>query len=451
MKLRGLGTGVFVGLMAAGLARGQWDSGSDGSDGVFNPVASIEIDLGTAMTGTWDTTPGGDVNSDGIADGVYDPVQWAVVFKYSSITIPAGVGVTFKNHPSGAPVVWLSQGNVTIDGTVNLDGKSVTAPSAIQFFAEGGPGGWAGGQRGYVGMSAGNSVGQGPGGTNNSAGLGNCSGAGLPASHVTRPPIAQVTTAISKVYDNTLIYASPLHGGSGGTASGNAASEAGGGGGGAILIACGDDDLPGIETMSLGGTLVVRALGGSGAASTPNEYGGGGGSGGTIRLRAEQLSVAAGCSLNVNSGYRSNACDITRDATGRVEIEYDIVTNGLPSITGSALIYQSVAYPIFPPTPPTVRIVSIDGVPAPVDPLSGILTTDVSIDNSAPVSVLVQGENLNDTLADETVQVRVTPARGGVYTANATLTESGGIWSGAATLTFLPGRFEVQVRWPVPP
>lgn len=81
----------------ANVRAGTCDSGSDGSDGVFNPLASVQIDLSLAATATWDTpspVPG---------QGVYDPVQWAVVFKYSSITIPNGVSVSFKNHPSGAP------------------------------------------------------------------------------------------------------------------------------------------------------------------------------------------------------------------------------------------------------------------------------------------------------------------------------------------------------------
>ena len=82
----------------------QINVGSDGSDGALVVSANLTIDLSEAASGpgiAWDTpspVPG---------KGVYDPDQWAVVFKYSSVTINANRTVTFVNHPSNAPVVWL--------------------------------------------------------------------------------------------------------------------------------------------------------------------------------------------------------------------------------------------------------------------------------------------------------------------------------------------------------
>lgn len=86
---------------------------SDGSDGAFNPTQNVTIDLGLATTAPWQTPGNG--------NGVYDPEQWAVVFKFTEVNIPAGVTVSFKNHPKGAPVVWLVQGNVTIGGLVSVN------------------------------------------------------------------------------------------------------------------------------------------------------------------------------------------------------------------------------------------------------------------------------------------------------------------------------------------
>ena len=108
--------------------------GADGSDGVFNPSASVEVDLGLAITASWDTP--------GTGNGVYDGEKWAVVFKYSSVNIPAGVTVTFKNHPSYAPVAWLVSGDVDIDGVVDLTGGD---PEALHRRAAPGPGGFRGG------------------------------------------------------------------------------------------------------------------------------------------------------------------------------------------------------------------------------------------------------------------------------------------------------------------
>lgn len=82
-------------------------------DGIFAPTADVEIDLATAITaapGAWASTP-----SQG--QRVYDPGHWAVVFRFQSVTIPKGVTVTFRNHPSRAPVVWLVQEVVDIAGT----------------------------------------------------------------------------------------------------------------------------------------------------------------------------------------------------------------------------------------------------------------------------------------------------------------------------------------------
>jgi hypothetical protein len=55
---------------------------------------------------------------------VYDADKWAVVFKYTSVNILGGKKLTFKNHATRAPVVWLVSGNVTISGTVDLSGGS---------------------------------------------------------------------------------------------------------------------------------------------------------------------------------------------------------------------------------------------------------------------------------------------------------------------------------------
>ena len=88
---------AVLGVTAAAAGQCMFDSMSDGSDGVFSPQFDTVVDLGFAATGSWDTP--------GDGNGVYDPVRWVVVFKYTAINIPPGLTVTFINHPSGAPVV----------------------------------------------------------------------------------------------------------------------------------------------------------------------------------------------------------------------------------------------------------------------------------------------------------------------------------------------------------
>ena len=147
---------------------------SDGSDGAFNPVANVEVDLSQTVTGTW--------NQAGTGTGVYDAGKWAVVFKYSSVNIPAGVIVTFKNHPSRAPVVWLVQGNVTIAGAVSLDGQDCIGgdPQGLaRKLAESGPGGFRGGAAPCVSLPGGPGLGPGGGSGNGATGSFGYGNAGL--------------------------------------------------------------------------------------------------------------------------------------------------------------------------------------------------------------------------------------------------------------------------------
>lgn len=89
-----------------------FSSGSTGSLGALNPTASIEI-----------TLPGNGI------------------LNYTTVTIPAGVTVTFKTNAANTPVYMLATGNVTIAGTINVSGGhgSGVIPG------KGGPGGFDGG------------------------------------------------------------------------------------------------------------------------------------------------------------------------------------------------------------------------------------------------------------------------------------------------------------------
>ena len=47
---------VSIGFLMAGTqAVAQFDSGSDGTDGDFDPAGVVEIDLSLAVTGSWDS------------------------------------------------------------------------------------------------------------------------------------------------------------------------------------------------------------------------------------------------------------------------------------------------------------------------------------------------------------------------------------------------------------
>lgn len=197
--------------------------GANGSDGALDlTTGNLGIDLSLAARGEWDSAspvPG---------KGLYDPDQWAVVFHYTHVNIPAGRAVSFRNNASRAPVVWLVSGNVTIDGQIILRG---------QYGKDPGPGGFRAAVDGkYAGL--------GPGGAPKDG----------QASYGTKG-----AEPSAGPYGSTAIL--PLIGGSGDSANYPGA--------GAILIAA-------TGTITINGAII--ASGGTGAQS-----------GGAIRLVADAV------------------------------------------------------------------------------------------------------------------------------------------------------------------
>ena len=244
-------------LLVALPALGQFDSGSNGTDGAFNPQADVQIDLALAAS-LCDCDSGGQLDdpcestcpSPVPGRGVYDATEWAVVFNYMDIDIPAGVTVTFVNHRKGAPVVWLASGNVNIGGTVRLDGAigsvDPNSPRALP-----GPGGFSGGTTEELGRSAGFGPGGGEFDCNGFGGGYGSPGDGTPGG---------------AMYGTVSI--DPLIGGSGGGGGYCGGTRSGGAGGGAILIASsGTIDITGVISANGGGGFSAGAGGSGGGHS----------------------------------------------------------------------------------------------------------------------------------------------------------------------------------------
>ncbi len=353
---------LLAAVFGALTAQAQLTIPSDGSDGAFNPSTNVEIDLGLATTALW-TAPGS-------GNGVYDAEKWAVVFKYSSVNIPTGVTVTFKNHPAYAPVVWLVQGNVTIAGTLSVAGKSgsLLVPNVL-LPTEPGPGGFRGGPKGPSGFGSG----YGPGGGH---------------AH------AYSANYLSK-YGNPQII--PLIGGSGGGGSGETGS--GCSAGGAILIAS-------ANTVSING--LIDALG-------VNSYQGSS-TGGAIRIIANHVTGAG------------SLLAVTLDTPGgRIRVETTsfsptIISN--PETIGVPPANPPVIWP--PANAPTARVVSVDAVNAPIDPRAPLIAgADVAIQNNAPVNIVIETQNFP---IEGVVQLNIVPKFGARTTLNATR-QSGDITS----------------------
>jgi len=319
---------------------------SDGSDGALVISSNTVIDLSLAVTGNWTNN-----NSANAGKGIYDPSKWAVVFKYSSVVISNGATLTFINHPTHAPVIWLVGGDVTIqtNGTLSLDGQSATGDPVN--LPEPGPGGFRGGAESQSGLGDGG--GFGPGGYYRDYG----------------------SYSTYRAYGNPQIV--PLIGGSGG--SGNGSSGNGGGGGGAILIAASGN-------ITVNGSCHANAYNFSGTYS---------GSGGGLRLVANQI---LGNGMISASGIY----------LGRVRLEANTASTAI-SVNPPTIAVSPSPLIIWPATnAPTVQIVSVASLSTPADPLArmSVAGDDLTLATTNTVAIVLQTLNFP---TNGTVNVYIKP------------------------------------------
>ena len=132
----------FAVLWAFPVSAQSISSGSTGALGPFNPTSNTTVPL----------PPDG-------------------VLNYTTVNVASGVTVTFTPNAANTPIRLLATGDVTIDGTINLnggDGQDASSAIMLNPGGLGGPGGFAGGNGGLRGGgigSAGKGPGGGPGGT----------------------------------------------------------------------------------------------------------------------------------------------------------------------------------------------------------------------------------------------------------------------------------------------
>jgi hypothetical protein len=243
---------------------------------------------------------------------------------FRSLTVNSGVTLRFNRNAHNTPVFILSQTEVVVNGTINVDGGVRTVNTG----GLGGPGGFDGGKPGF-GAEVPPGNGYGPGGGH--GGVNSCSdGASVAvgAGYGTR------RSAFSgSLYGNTLLI--PLVGGSGGGGGANDPNGGGGGGGGAILIAANNH-------VAVTGSILAR--GGDGGFCLN------GGSGGAIRLVSFKVEGAGSLNtgaLNGNSGQ------------GRIRIDTVIRTGLNFSMTGVSSVGGNLL--VFPPTVATLNVVEAAG------------------------------------------------------------------------------------------
>lgn len=383
------------------------DYANKGTDGALVITANRTIDLSQSATRAWDAPP------EARGSGVYDPEKWAVVFKYSSVDIGPNATVTFNNHASRAPVVWLVDGDVTIHGTVSLNGQNQDTDQNLFRLTEPGPGGFRGGDR-YVSASEPGAAGFGPGGSFFYRGSpSNWQG----PSYGTFGPKSGSAIQISPAYGNGRVV--PLIGGSGGAGySSNPGQSGAAAGGGAILVVA-----QGIILVH--GSVLSR--GGNGSIS---------GSGGAIRLIAQ--SIGGTGRLSAQGGDNATSGD------GRIRLEADDFQGRFSTMvpTTQAVRPDSPVMIWAPAEAPTARVISVSGVAAPNDPRSSLgppsnLPADVTLENGpGSGEILIETDNLPRTAS---VMLRLSPRYGEAQEVRAEFLED----------TAVPNRFRWRVQKPL--
>jgi hypothetical protein len=287
------------------------------------------------------------------------------IFNFTTINIANGSILKISEYRLHGAVYFLAQGDVTINGVIDLRGDNSPGPTATvaeQSPVFAGSGGYSGGLGGILGDAnhpalAGNGPGGGAAGT---SGAVNC-------------------TAAAFTPDRYLV---PLGGGSGGggsLANGQVGAQ-GGSGGGALLIASSTT----IRLDGAGGSVNglfdgdIYASGGSGPC---------GGAGGGVRLVANSIIGANNFTVTAQGGQNSGA-------SGLIRLEANSINFGCNNVSGNCI--ASVPFALNLPTAPpaVVMVASINGVAINANPFS---FPDTTINSTTSVPVVINATNLPTT------------------------------------------------------
>lgn len=341
---------LIGGLTLAASPAGAFDSGSDGSYGPIN-----------------------------ITNNTVLPMPQNGIFNCTTITVASNATLTFLPNSLNTPVYLLAQGDIVINGTIDVSGQNGQTNGA---YSAGGPGGFDGGSAPVSPRPAG--YGRGPGGGpiatagTYAGGCGSFGTAGFGG-----PP----------VYGNSLLV--PLIGGSGGAGAGLSFAMSGGGGGGAVLLSSS-------SSVRIAGQ--VRASGGSGAYIgyyALNSVYSGGGSGGAIRIVAPVVTGTG--VLDTSGGVGGN---YTPGGSGRIRVDCPPQAVGFKMVGAVSSIGRSMF--IFPPNNPRLYFVNAAGQPVDPSTLSAV-NLNLPAASSTAQEFTVRGENF---LGDVPVTAVAVPENG---------------------------------------
>ncbi len=342
---------ALAGALPALVQAQGFSSGSTGADGALNVTADTTLTV----------PPSG-------------------IFNFTTVNVAAGVTLSFNRNPLNTPVYLLAAGDVTVAGTISVEGGQGTSNPPVG--GAGGPGGFDGGMPGFISVVPG--AGYGPG-----AGRGGVHAASHPAM-AGAAGYAGVSTSSSanngEVYGSPLLV--PMLGGSGGGGSAGNPGTGGGGGGGALLIASD-------TRIAITGRLNSR--GGSQPGSN------GHGSGGAIRLLSPVVSGTG--VLDVSGGAWGPAAGHGRiriDTIDRRDLRFSFFPVSAVNV-GSFMA-------VFPTPTPRLDILSAAGTAIPEGATDPVFI-QLPFGSSPNRSVTVQARNFSGVVP---IRVVLTPDSGDI-------------------------------------
>ena len=347
MKMLKRLTILSLALLGNQLYAEDFDSGSTGAYGPINITTSTTLD-----------TP---------ADGI---------FHATTVHVANGAVLKFTKNELNTPIYILATGDVTVDGTIDVNATFGTATAGGQ----GGPGGFDGGKPGLSGLAAGAGYGPGAGDPGDSADT-----AGKGQYNVKYSGI-RALAADGEAYGTKLLI--PMIGGSGG---GGYPNRGGGGGGGAILIA---SNTAIIFSGNYGDKVQAK-----GAPAGQGSYQGSG-SGGAIRLVAPKVTGGGG---RLTTRFNNH------NAYGRIRIDtLDLTGFTLELHPAAPLSSVGSRMQIFMDSLPSLGLTSVAGT---VIPAGSTAPVTVMLPTGSPVTqtVTVEATNYNGQLP---VQIALTPMGG---------------------------------------
>ena len=330
------------------------------------------------------------------------------IFNFTTINIAHGSLLKLSEVKVHGPVYFLAQGDVTINGVIDLTGDTspgTTATAAEQIPAFAGSGGYSGGLGGIKGDP------------NHQALPGNGPGGGAPGDLNTATPYA----AGGAFTTNRFLV--PLVGGSGGGGTnddGGQYGAQGGAGGGALLIASSTKIV--LDSTGSGGYVNnglynlpngwIYANGGWGTSR------GCGGAGGAVRLVANTLTGSNNRGIFVSTVAQFGSGGACKSGftpqDGFVRLESNSIS-GLSAgqVVGPTVLSLPFALNLPTAPPPVITVSSINGVAINANPFS---FPDATINSTTAVPVVITATNmpvnatvklflLSDTAANQSIPV----------------------------------------------